>query len=72
MEIPNNPEIIPERCTIFATGVFLRAIEVEIYGQKQWRWVAVGFEDDSYFDGEVINVYDYADDFDGLMIPDEE
>lgn len=45
---------------IFATGVHLQAIEAEINGTKQWRWVAVGFEDDSYFEGNTIEINDYA------------
>lgn len=53
---------------IFATGVFLQPFEVEINGRKQWRWIVVGFEDDSYYDGELIDVYDYADSFEGLLV----
>lgn len=60
METPNTTQI-------FATGVNLQAIEVEINGKKQWRWVAIGFEDDSYYNGEVIDVNDYANDFEGLL-----
>ena len=60
METPNITEI-------FATGVNLQAIEIEINGKKQWRWVAVGFEDDSYYNGEVIDVNDYANDLEGLL-----
>jgi hypothetical protein len=52
---------------VFATGVHLQAFEVEINGKKQWRWIAVGFEDDSYYDGEAIDIYDYADSFEGLF-----
>lgn len=52
---------------IFATGVFLQPVECIINGIKTWRWVAVGFEDDSYYDGEVIDIYDYADSFEGLF-----
>lgn len=66
MEVGNGLQIYPED-KIFATGVFLQAIEVEINGMKQWRWIAVGFEDDTYFDGKTIDVYDYANSFDGLI-----
>ncbi len=52
---------------IFATGVFLKPVDCIINGIKQWRWVVVGFEDDSYFDGEAFDVYDYADNFEGLF-----
>ena len=56
-----------DKDTIFATGVFLQPIKCTINGIKQWRWVAVGFEDDSYFDSELIDVYDYADTLEGLV-----
>lgn len=59
---------INQRDKIFATGVYLQAIEVEINGTKQWRWVAVGFEDDTYFNGKKIEIYDYANSFDELVI----
>jgi len=47
--------------TIFSTGVHLQLIECIIYGQKQWRWVAVGFEDESFLNGEAINPIEYAE-----------
>ena len=47
-------------------------MEVEINGKKQWRWLAVGFEDESYFDGNPIEVYDYATSFEGLVLSQDE
>lgn len=46
--------------TIFSTGVFLESVECVIDGQKQWRWIAVGFEDDSFMNGKEINPIEYA------------
>jgi hypothetical protein len=66
MEIQKTLEITPTS-KIFATGVHLQAVEVEINGKKQWRWVVVGFEDDTYFDGKIIDVYDYANSFEELF-----
>ncbi len=57
---------------IFATGVFLQPAKCTINGTEQWRWVAVGFVDDSYYDGEVINIYDFADTLEGLLDNSEE
>ena len=57
---------------IFATGVFLQPAKCTINGVEQWRWIAVGFEDDSYYDGEVIDIYDYADTLEGLINNSEE
>ncbi len=56
-----------ENDRIFATGVYLQPVKTTINGIEQWRWVAVGFEDDSFFDGETISVYDYADTLEGLI-----
>ena len=46
---------------IFSTGVFLESVECIVNSQKQWRWVAVGFEDDSFMNGKIINPVEYAD-----------
>lgn len=46
--------------TIFSTGVFLESVECVINGQKQWRWIATGFEDDSFASGKIINPIEYA------------
>lgn len=46
---------------IFSTGVFLRSVECVINGKKQWRWVAVGFEDESFLNGKAVNSIEYAD-----------
>ncbi len=51
----NNQKII-----IFSTGVHLQAIECVINGIKQWRWVAVGFEDDSFLNGKTVDPIEYA------------
>ncbi len=56
---------------IFSTGVFLKPEKCIINGKEQWRWIAAGFEDDSYLYGESINVYDCAETLEGLLIPEE-
>ncbi|MGI9558971.1 MAG: hypothetical protein ACR2NQ_04835 [Thermodesulfobacteriota bacterium] len=58
---------LSENDTIFCNGAFLKPVEVEIKGRKQWRWMLVGSEDDSFLDGERVSVYDYADDLQGLI-----
>jgi hypothetical protein len=57
----------PQNTIIYSTGVHLQSVEVEINGIKQWRWVAVGFEDDTYKDGETVDIYDYSDSYEGLF-----
>ena len=50
-----------DQTTIFSTGVHLASKECVINGKKQWRWVAVGFEDESFMNGEVVNPVEYAE-----------
>jgi len=57
---------------IFSTGVHLKPIECVINGKKQWRWIVVGFEDETFFEGEIIDVYDFADSFEGLILNENE
>lgn len=45
---------------IFSTGVFLESVECLIDNQKQWRWIAVSFEDDSFMNGKIINPVEYS------------
>lgn len=47
--------------TSFSTGAHLQAVECIINGAKQWRRVAVGFEDESFLDEETVNPVEYAD-----------
>lgn len=47
--------------TIFATGVHLQSIKCVINGKEQWRWVAIGFEDESFLNGKAINPIEYAE-----------
>lgn len=47
--------------TIFSTGVHLQTVKCVVNGKKQWRWVAVGFEDDSFLNGKAINPIEYVD-----------
>jgi len=57
---------ISEDDKIFATGVFLQPVRCTINAVEQWRWVAVGFEDDSFFDGKLISPNEYADSIEKL------
>jgi len=46
---------------IFSTGVHLQSVECAIDGKKQWRWVAIGFEDENFLNGKAINPVEYAE-----------
>jgi len=52
---------------IFSTGVCLQAAECVIGGRRQWRWIAIRFEDDSFLNGEAINPMEYADNQEKLV-----
>ena len=64
--------MISDTDTIFATGVFLQPVKCVINEKEQWRWVAVGFEDDSYFEGKIINPSEYANEIEDLIAKFEE
>lgn len=57
---------------IFATGVFLQPVKCTINNTEQWRWIAVGFEDDSFYDGEIVSPNEYADSIDDMVVADGE
>ena len=39
----------------------MQSEECIINGKKQWRWVAVGLEDESFLDRKEVNPFEYAD-----------
>ena len=51
-----------KQITIFSTGVHLQMAKCVLDGREQWRWIAVSFEDDSFYDGEIINPIEYSND----------
>ncbi|MDI6752135.1 MAG: hypothetical protein QME07_04670 [bacterium] len=53
--------------TIFSTGVHLQSVECVINGKKQWRWVATGFEDESFLNGKATNPFEYAEKQESLI-----
>lgn len=58
---------VKNRTVIFSTGVHLQSVLCVIDEMKQWRWVAIGFEDDSFLNGKAINPIEYADKQDDLV-----
>ena len=66
-----NIKSISEDTIVFSTGVYLKPQKIEIGGKSQWRWIAIGFEDSSFSNGEEIEVYDYSDEVEGLLTPSE-
>lgn len=66
----NKKIVISDTDTIFATGVFLQPVKCTINNIEQWRWVAVDFEDDSFYNGEIINPNEYADSINNMVVAD--
>lgn len=58
---------ISEKSTVFATGVFLQPVKIKINDIEQWRWVAVGFEDESYFNGKSVNPIEYSNKLENML-----
>jgi len=71
MENIKKNKVITEDTVLFSTGVYLKPQRIEINGKFQWRWISVGFEDSSFLDGDEIEVYDYSDKVENLLIPVE-
>lgn len=55
------------KTTIFSIGVYLQSVECIVGGKKQWRWVATGFEEESFLNGQAINPIEYAEKQEGLV-----
>lgn len=53
---------------VFTTGAFIEAVEHD----GEFRWIVSGFEDDTFFDGETLNVNESAETSDDLVTVDDE
>ncbi len=51
----------------FATGAYIEAVEFD----GEWRWIVTGFEDDTFFEGRVLEVNWHAAARAGLVELDE-
>lgn len=63
----DRQNLISKGDTIFATGVFLEPVNISKTDIEDWRWIAVGFEDDSYLDGTAINPSERADNIESTI-----
>lgn len=52
----------------FTTGAYVEAVEID----GEWRWIVSGFEDDTFFDGETLNVNQSAENRDDLVTVDDD
>lgn len=58
---------ITENDYLFTIGAFIKPVKVTINNKEQWRWIVTSFEDQTFFDGNEIDVYDYANNLKGLF-----
>lgn len=54
--------------TVFTTGAHIEAVEFD----GEYRWIVTGFEDDTYFDGKLLNINDSAEYSDDLVTLDDD
>ena len=52
---------------VFTTGAFVEAQEIS----GEWRWIVTGFEDDTFYDGNTLDVNETAATQAGLVNPDD-
>ncbi|TAG91565.1 MAG: hypothetical protein EAZ20_03225 [Bacteroidetes bacterium] len=53
---------------IYATGVYLVPMKVNLNGIEKWIWVAEEFESDSYYNGNSVSVSLISDDLESMII----
>jgi hypothetical protein len=55
----DKPKLV-ENDILFTIGAFIKPIKVVINNIEQWRWIVTSLEDQTFLDGNKIEVYDYA------------
>ena len=53
--------------SLFTTGAFIKPIKVKINNQEQWRWIVTSFDDQTFNDGNEIDIYSYANSLESLI-----
>ena len=53
--------------SLFTIGAFIKPVKVVINNVEQWRWIVTSFEDQTFLDGNEIDVYPYANNLKGLI-----
>lgn len=68
----DKPNIYVGYPVIYTNGAYVSAAKVTVNAREVWCWIAESFEDDSYFDGKVINPRESAFDKDDLLEMNDE
>jgi hypothetical protein len=64
----NNKTTLVEKDILFTIGAFIKPMKVVINGIEQWRWIVTSLEDQTFLNGNEIEVYDYADKLEDLVV----
>lgn len=63
----NNKTNLVEEDVLFTIGAFIKPMKVVINGNEQWRWIVTSIEDQTFLDGNEIQVSDYSDKLENLV-----
>lgn len=58
---------LKESDSLFTIGAYIKPVKIIINNKEQWRWIVTSFEDQTFLDGNEIDIYDYADNLEGLI-----
>ena len=63
----NNKTKLVEKDILFTIGAFIKPMKVVINDIEQWRWIVTSLEDQTFLNGNEIEVSDYADKLEDLV-----
>ncbi len=63
----NNKTKLVENDILFTIGAFIKPMKVVINDIEQWRWIVTSVEDQTFLNGNEIEVYAYADKLEHLV-----
>ncbi|MBA4317163.1 MAG: hypothetical protein C0412_02070 [Flavobacterium sp.] len=64
----NDKTKLVEEDIFFTIGAFIKPMKVVINDIEQWRWIVTSLEDQTFLNGDEIEVCDYADKLESLVI----
>ncbi|HRP92572.1 MAG: hypothetical protein IT276_01755 [Ignavibacteriaceae bacterium] len=63
----NDKTKLVEENILFTIGAFIKPMKVVINNIEQWRWIVTSLEDQTFLNGNEIEVCDYADNLEDLV-----
>ena len=64
----NDKPILVDNDSLFTIGAFIKPMKVMINDIEQWRWIVTSLEDQTFLNGNEIEVNDYADKLEDLIL----